>query len=128
MYDRIFPADVLREIGMLPKYKGYAYLLFILQQTEINPEMMYDLSQKLYPMTMRHFLITRNNMERNIRFAICRTWQSGNKAAIQRIFGAYELQDVPSIVDFITIITECMLCKRTRNRKRNCSQNTVAAR
>lgn len=104
---------------MLPKYKGYAYLLFMLVQTENSPEMMYDLSSGLYPMTMRHFLITRNNMERNIRFAISRTWQNGNHAAIRRIFGAYDMQDVPSVTEFITILTECMLCKRTRSRRRD---------
>lgn len=119
MYNKVYPADVLREVGMLPKYKGYAYLLFMLQQTENSPEMMYDLCRGLYPMTMRHFLITRNNMERNIRFAISRTWQHGNQTAIRRIFGAYDMQDVPSVTEFITILTECMLCKRTRIRKRD---------
>ncbi|MEA5059629.1 MAG: sporulation initiation factor Spo0A C-terminal domain-containing protein [Candidatus Pelethousia sp.] len=117
MYDRIFPADVLHEIGMQPKYKGYAYLLFMLQQTERRPEMMYNLSHGLYMMTMRHFMITRNNMERNIRFAIRRTWEDGNQAAIRRIFGAYDMQDVPSVAEFLTILTECMLCKRTRARR-----------
>ncbi len=118
MYDRVFPADVLREVGMRPKYKGYAYALFMLQQTEIHPEMMYDLSNGLYPLTMRHFMITRNNMERNIRFAILRTWEEGNKPAIRRIFDAYDMHDVPSIAEFITILTECMLCNRTRSRKK----------
>ena len=40
MYGTFVPADVLRELGMQPKYKGYAYLLFILQQTEAKPELM----------------------------------------------------------------------------------------
>ena len=117
MYAKFLPADVLHEIGMQPKYKGYAYVLFLLQQTEPHPELMYNLSQGLYPLAMRHFQITRQNLERNIRFAIKRTWEVGNKAAIRRIFGAYAVQDAPSVAEFITILTECMLCKRTRARR-----------
>lgn len=117
MFDRVLPADVLHEIGMQPKYKGYAYLLFLLQQTEEHPEMMYDLSRGLYLVAMRHFMITRNNLERNMRFAIRRTWEDGNKAAIRRIFGAYDMHDVPTVAEAITILTECMLCKRNRGRK-----------
>ena len=114
MYGTFVPADVLRELGMQPKYKGYAYLLFILQQTEAKPELMYSLSNELYPMVLAHFDIPKQNLERNIRFAIKRTWESGNKAAIRRLFGAYSVQDAPSVTEFITILTECMLCHRSK--------------
>ncbi len=117
VYANLLPADVLREIGMQPKYKGYAYVLFILQQTEAHPELMYNLSKGVYPMTMRRFCISRQNLERNIRFAIKRTWETGNKRAIRKIFGPYALQDRPSITEFITILTECMICKRTKVRR-----------
>lgn len=118
MYNEVVSADALHEIGMRPKYKGYAYLLFMLQQTEKQPEMMYNLSHGLYPKTMEHFDISRNNMERNIRFVLQRTWEDGNKTAIRRIFGAYDMHHVPSVAEFITILTECILCNRTRNRPR----------
>ena len=114
VYGTFVPADVLRELGMQPKYKGYAYLLFILQQTEAKPELMYSLSHELYPMVLAHFDIPKQNLERNIRFAIKRTWESGNKAAIRRLFGAYSVQDAPSVTEFITILTECMMCHRSK--------------
>ena len=47
------PALLLRDIGMHPRYKGYAYLLHILDVTNEQPELLYKMSSVVYPEIMK---------------------------------------------------------------------------
>ena len=126
MLDNSLPADVLREIGMPPRYKGYAYLLFMLQQTQKDPDLVYNLCNGLYPLATAHFQVPGCNLERNIRFAINRTWEHGNQQNLSRLFAAYDIDRTPSISEFLAILTEAMLFNRTRSRVRRRRQKEQA--
>ena len=41
MYEKRSAANMLRAVGMHPKYKGYAYVLCILEKTGMEPERLY---------------------------------------------------------------------------------------
>lgn len=73
------PALALRAIGMHPKYAGYGYSLAILRITHRHPEYIYRLPKMVYPRIMELFGCTRSALDRNIRFAIERTWKTETK-------------------------------------------------
>lgn len=107
-------ADLLRKVGMHPKYKGYAYVLVMLQKTQVEPEAMYNISSVLYPLVMQRYGVSRAAVERCIRFAIQRTWESGNASILEELFGAYEMGCVPTTSEFIAVMTECIMCRRVK--------------
>ncbi len=106
------PAEVLRNIGMHPKYKGYAYILCILTMTQHYPAMVYNLSRELYPVVMDKYGVSMAGVERNIRFAIKRTWEEGNHCMLEGLFGAYETDWIPTNSEFIAVLTEGMRMRR----------------
>lgn len=91
---------------MHPKYKGYAYVHHILVLTQQNQEYVYHLSTQLYPRVAQSFAVTQASVERNIRFAIKRTWESGNKAELRRLFSVYDVKWSPTNSEFISVLTE----------------------
>ena len=92
------PALALRAIGMHPKYAGYGYSLAILRITHRHPEYIYRLPKMVYPRIMELFGCTRSALDRNIRFAIERTWENGNQALLSKLFG-----------EFISVMTDFIL-------------------
>ena len=106
-------ANLLRTVGMHPKYKGYAYVLLMLQRTQIEPESMYNISSGLYPMVMEKYGVSRAAVERCVRFAIKRTWETGNVQRLEELFGDYETGCIPTNREFIAVMTECIICRRT---------------
>ncbi|HWR18371.1 MAG TPA: sporulation initiation factor Spo0A C-terminal domain-containing protein [Clostridia bacterium] len=109
------PANVLRAIGMPPKYKGYAYVQYILMLTQQRQEYMYHLTTQLYPRVAQHFDVTQVSVERNIRFAIRRTWDSGNKTELRRLFCVYDVRWIPTNSEFISVLTEVIINDRMKD-------------
>lgn len=99
-------ADLLYAIGMSPKYKGYAYLQYIFSRTIVDRELIYGISVGLYPLVMEHFKIGRSCVERNIRFAIRRTWENDRDNRMRKLFYDYGVEWTPTNHEFISIITE----------------------
>ena len=100
------PAHALRAIGMHPKYAGYGYCLCILQLTQANPDYIYRLPQMVYPCVMERFGCTRSAMDRNIRFAVERTWENGNKDLLKSLFNAFGTSWTPTNTEFISVMTD----------------------
>lgn len=48
MYEKRSAANMLRAVGMHPKYKGYAYVLCILEKTGMEPERLYGSAGEMY--------------------------------------------------------------------------------
>ena len=108
MYEKRSAANMLRAVGMHPKYKGYAYVLCILEKTGMEPERLYGSAGEMYRLVEEKFGIKRAAMERCIRFAIQRTWDTGNDK-LKELFGAY---DVCTITEFLAVMTEGLCCGR----------------
>ena len=111
MYSAKRTANVLRAVGMHPKYKGYAYMHYILMHTGAAGERV-CLSTFLYPMVTKEFGVSVSAVERCLRFAIKRTWETGNQEALQHIFGAYDTSYVPSVSECVAVMAECLRCGR----------------
>lgn len=103
------PALALRAIGMHPKYAGYGYSLAILRITHRHPEYIYRLPKMVYPRIMELFGCTRSALDRNIRFAIERTWENGNQALLSQLFGAFGTNWTPMNIEFISVMTDFIL-------------------
>lgn len=103
------PALALRAIGMHPKYAGYGYSLAILRITHRHPEYIYRLPKMVYPRIMELFGCTRSALDRNIRFAIERTWENGNQALLSQLFGAFGTNWTPANIEFISVMTDFIL-------------------
>lgn len=99
------PALALRAIGMHPKYAGYGYSLAILRITQY----IYRLPKMVYPRIMELFGCTRSALDRNIRFAIERTWENGNQALLSQLFGAFGTNWTPTNIEFISVMTDFIL-------------------
>lgn len=109
MNEQIAVVPLLRSIGMHPKYKGYAYLVYILSLSKTCPEYVYQLTNKLYPMVMKKFNVSKSSVDRNIGFAIKRTFEEGNRALLSRLFDVYESSYLPTNGEFIAVMTQ-VLC------------------
>ncbi len=103
------PALALRAVGMHPKYVGYGYCLYIFQLTQENPDHVYRLPKAVYPLVMERFGCTRSAMDRSIRFAIERTWASGNRALLTRLFDVFGTGWAPTNTEFISVMTDFIL-------------------
>lgn len=101
-------ADALRAIGMHPKYKGYAYTLYILELMESCPRYIRRAGMELYAKTAEEFGVSVASVERNIRFAIKRTCENGNRTELERMFANYDIGYVPTNNEFIAVMIECM--------------------
>ena len=111
MYEKRSAANMLRAVGMHPKYKGYAYVLCILEKTGMEPERLYGSAGEMYRLVEEKFGIKRAAMERCIRFAIQRTWETGNDK-LKELFGAYDVCCMPTITEFLAVMTEGLCCGR----------------
>ena len=103
------PALALRAIGMHPKYTGYGYGIAILEITQKSPEQVYRLNRGVYPRIMEQFGCTRAALDRNLRFAIERTWENGNQAMLSRLFGSFGTNWIPTNTEFIRVMTDFIL-------------------
>ena len=59
MYEKRSAANMLRAVGMHPKYKGYAYVLCILEKTGMEPERLYGSAGEMYRLVEEKFGIKR---------------------------------------------------------------------
>ena len=109
MYEKRNAANMLRAVGMHPKYK--AYVLCILEKTGMEPERLYGSAGEMYRLVEEKFGIKRAAMERCIRFAIQRTWDTGNDK-LKELFGAYDVCCMPTITEFLAVMTEGLCCGR----------------
>ena len=101
MYEKRSAASMLRAVGYgTQSTKGYAYVLCILEKTGNGAGETVRLGwwecSRLAP---EQFGIKRAAMERCIRFAIQRTWDTGNDK-LKELFGAYDVCCMPTITEF----------------------------
>lgn len=58
---------------------------------------------------MELFGCTRSALDRNIRFAIERTWENGNQTLLSQLFGAFGTNWTPTNIEFISVMTDFIL-------------------
>lgn len=99
------PVQLLHAIGMPPKYRGFAYLTYILHITKQHPEYIYQITTKIYPMVIEKYQTGKYCVEKNIRFAIRKAWENGNKPLLNKIFNTKRDNWPPTNSEFISTMT-----------------------
>ncbi len=113
METEMYAAELLRAIGMSPKYKGYVYLLYILSLTIEDATRMHNVSTRLYVPVCEKYQLEPYIVERNIRFAIRRTWEAQNSEKMRSLFMSYDIDYIPTNREFICIMTD-YACHKSR--------------
>lgn len=103
------PAMLLQKVGMHPRYKGYAYVYLILTIIQEHPEYLYNMRSLVYPKLAERYNCTQAGIERNIRFAVQRTFERGDRQMLARLFRNNPSEWPPTNTEFIAIMSQCLL-------------------
>ncbi len=103
------PAMLLQKIGMHPRYKGYAYVYLILTIIEEHPEYLYNMRSFVYPRLTERYQCSQAGIERNIRFAVQRTFERGDRQMLTRLFRNNASEWPPTNTEFIAVLAQCLL-------------------
>lgn len=78
---------ILHELGVPSHIKGYQYIRDGIQMIYDNPEIVGGITKELYPDVAKKYNTTVSRVERAIRHAIEVSWNRGNWALMEEIFG-----------------------------------------
>ncbi len=101
--------DILRAIGMSPKYKGYVYVRHMLHLAIEDSTRMQNMTERLYTEVCTRYRVTRVTVERNARFTIRRTWEADSSGKMHRIFAAYGIYYAPTNREFLCVLADFAL-------------------
>ncbi len=94
---------LIHKLGISSKYAGFDMLIYAVNLTCENEDMLKSITKKLYPQIAKHFNTSSLCVERNIRTVINVCWEKGNRELLNEIAG-YPLKEKPSVSEFIDII------------------------
>ncbi len=98
-------------VGIPPHIKGYSYLREGIKLAVENPDVINNITKKLYPMIGERYATTPSKVERAIRHAIEVAWARGRINNINELFGVqtYLAGEKPTNGEFIALIADKML-------------------
>ncbi|MBQ7642995.1 MAG: sporulation transcription factor Spo0A [Clostridia bacterium] len=98
-------------VGIPPHIKGYGYLREGIKLAVESPEVINNITKKLYPMIGEKYATTPSKVERAIRHAIEVAWARGRIGNINDLFGVqtYLTGEKPTNGEFIALIADKML-------------------
>lgn len=100
--------ELLRAAGIMPFYKGYVYLISVLEMISENPMLLYKISTEVYEAVAKLHNVNPNSVERSIRYTICRTWQESQNNRLMGVFQHYIGDRTPTPREFISIILDAL--------------------
>ncbi|MBO6263240.1 MAG: sporulation transcription factor Spo0A [Clostridia bacterium] len=98
-------------VGIPPHIKGYSYLREGIKLAVESPDVINNITKKLYPMIGEKYATTPSKVERAIRHAIEVAWARGRINNINDLFGVqtYLTGEKPTNGEFIALIADKML-------------------
>ena len=107
-------SKIFLNVGIPPHIKGYTFLREGVKMAVEDPEIINNITKKLYPMIGKRYNTTASKVERAIRHAIEVAWNRGRIDAINAIFGvrAYVGQEKPTNGEFIALVADKMLLEK----------------
>jgi two-component system response regulator (stage 0 sporulation protein A) len=107
-------SKIFINVGIPPHIKGYSYLREGVKMAVENPDIINNITKKLYPMIGEKYQTTASKVERAIRHAIEVAWNRGRIDAINNILGvrAYVGAEKPTNGEFIALVADKMLLER----------------
>ncbi|MBR2223479.1 MAG: sporulation transcription factor Spo0A [Christensenellaceae bacterium] len=106
---------IFLSIGIPAHIKGYQYLREAIKLVVHSPEMINQITKRLYPGIAEIFETSPSKVERAIRHAIEVAWTRGRIENINGIFGynIYTKNDKPTNGEFIALIADRLLLRQT---------------
>lgn len=107
----VLVSDMMRDIGVSPNIKGYVYLRDAILMAVENRDMMNAVTKELYPAVARRHASTRSRVERAMRHAIEKAFDSGDRFTLINYFGMSADRGVrrPSNSIFISTLADRVL-------------------
>ncbi|MBO4262555.1 MAG: sporulation transcription factor Spo0A, partial [Clostridia bacterium] len=98
-------------VGIPPHIKGYGYLREGIKMAIETPDVINNITKKLYPMISEKYSTSPSKVERAIRHAIEVAWARGRIGNINDLFGVqtYLTSEKPTNGEFIALIADKML-------------------
>ena len=107
-------SNIFINVGIPPHIKGYSFLREGVKMAVDNPEIINNITKKLYPMIGKKYSTTASKVERAIRHAIEVAWNRGRIENINNILGvrAYVGAEKPTNGEFIALVADKMLLEK----------------
>ncbi len=104
-------SKIFISVGIPPHIKGYGYLREGIRLAVESPDVINNITKKLYPMIGEKYQTTPSKVERAIRHAIEVAWSRGRISNINELFGVqtYLTGEKPTNGEFIALIADKML-------------------
>lgn len=107
-------SKIFINVGIPPHIKGYSFLREGVKMAVEEPDIINNITKKLYPMIGEKYQTTASKVERAIRHAIEVAWNRGRIENINNILGvrAYVGAEKPTNGEFIALVADKMLLER----------------
>ncbi len=108
-------SKIFINVGIPPHIKGYSYLREGVKMAVDNPDVINNITKKLYPSIGEKYNTTASKVERAIRHAIEVAWNRGRIDSLNNILGvrAYVGAEKPTNGEFIALVADKMLLDRS---------------
>ena len=108
-------SKIFINVGIPPHIKGYSYLREGVKMAIENPDIINNITKKLYPMIGEKYSTTASKVERAIRHAIEVAWNRGRIDSLNSILGvrAYVGAEKPTNGEFIALVADKMLLDKS---------------
>lgn len=100
--------EIIQSMNIPSHFKGFLYLRNAILMAIEEPELINNVTTKLYPMIAERYKTTKHRVERSMRFAIETAWNKGNLELLHSLFG-YCVDDSkgkPTNASFIAKISD----------------------
>ncbi len=107
-------SKIFINVGIPPHIKGYSFLREGVRLAVEEPEIINNITKKLYPRIGDKYQTTASKVERAIRHAIEVAWNRGRIESINNILGvrAYVGAEKPTNGEFIALVADKMLLEK----------------
>lgn len=107
-------SKIFINVGIPPHIKGYSFLREGVKMAVEDPEIINNITKKLYPSIGEKYKTTASKVERAIRHAIEVAWNRGRIESINSILGvrAYIGAEKPTNGEFIALVADKMLLEQ----------------
>lgn len=104
-------ANIFISVGIPAHIKGYQFLREAIKMAVDTPDIINNITKKLYPSIADKFDTSSSKVERAIRHAIEVAWNRGKIENINSIFGikVYTANDKPTNGEFIALVADKMI-------------------
>lgn len=94
---------LLRRMGVSGKLKGFPYAVYMIELVADEPEALALITKRLYPETAKHFGVSADRVERNLRTLVQTCWYKGDRAFMEKVAECH-LPQLPTNSAFVDMV------------------------